>query len=93
MAYRVVWSARAIADVNAIVAYIATNSPSYARTVARKILAATRSLPDFPLSGRIVPEVQDESLREVFAYSYRIIYRVREDEIRVTAVIHGKRML
>jgi toxin ParE1/3/4 len=93
MARRVVWSARAIADVDAIAAYIATNSPSYARTVARKILTSTRSLAEFPFSGRIVPEVGDDSLREVFVYSYRVIYRVRQDEVVVTAVIHGRRIL
>ena len=41
----------------------------------------------------MLPEVDDENLREVFAYSYRIIYRVEQDEVVVAAVIHGKRML
>jgi toxin ParE1/3/4 len=93
MAHRVVWSQRALADVDAIASYIAANSPSYARTVIRKIMTSTRTLATFPFSGRIVPEVDDESLREVFAYSYRIIYRVEQDAVVVAAVIHGKRML
>lgn len=62
MAHRVVWSGRAIADVDAIATYIAANSPSYARTVVRNILMSTRSLAQFPFSGRIVPEVDDDSL-------------------------------
>jgi len=45
------------------------------------------------LSGRKVPEFDDETFREVFAYSYRIIYEVKPDEITIAAVIHGKRML
>jgi toxin ParE1/3/4 len=93
MAHRVVWSTRALADVDAIASYIAVDSSSYASTVVRKILSATRSLADFPLAGRIVPEFDDESFREVFAYSYRIIYRVEQDAVTVVAVIHGKRML
>ena len=48
---------------------------------------------EFPLAGRIVPEFDDESIREVFAYDYRIIYRVEQDEVIVAAVIHGKRLV
>jgi plasmid stabilization system protein ParE len=39
------------------------------------------------------PEFEDENLREVIAYSYRIIYRVEAAEIIIAAVIHGKRNL
>lgn len=93
MAHRVVWSQKALADVDAIAAYIAANSSSYASTVVRKILMSTRALASFPFSGRMVPEVDDETLREVFAYSYRVIYRVEQDSVVVAAVIHGKRIL
>jgi len=92
MARRVVWSTKALADVDAIANYIAADSASYARTVVRKIQTSTRSLADFPFAGRVVPEV-GESFREVFAYSYRVIYQVRQDIVLVTAVIHGSRML
>jgi len=93
MAHRVVWSARALADVDAIAAYIAADSSSYASTVVRKILSLTRTLAAFPLAGRKVPEFDDENFREAFAYSYRIIYRVDQDAVTVVAVIHGKRIL
>ena len=58
-----------------------------------EILSLTRTLAGFPLAGRKVPEFDDESFRELFAYSYRIIYRVDQDAVTVVAVIHGKRML
>lgn len=48
---------------------------------------------EFPFIGRVVPEFADESIREIFAYSYRIIYRVKDEEIHVAAVVHGKRLL
>jgi toxin ParE1/3/4 len=48
MAHRVVWSTRALADVEAIATYIASDSPSYANAVTRKIVALTRTLKDFP---------------------------------------------
>jgi toxin ParE1/3/4 len=55
-------------------------------------VALTRTLSKFPLSGRKVPEFDDDSVRELITYSYRIIYLVQPAEVLVAAVIHGKRM-
>ena len=56
MAHRVAWSRRALADLEDIAAFIAEDSPSYAKTVVRKIVGLTRNLKAFPHSGRKVPE-------------------------------------
>jgi plasmid stabilization system protein ParE len=40
-----------------------------------------------------VPEFDQENLREVFASSYRIIYRVEGETVTIAAVVHGKRDL
>jgi toxin ParE1/3/4 len=93
MAHRVVWSPRALADVDAIASYIAADSLHYASSVVRHIVTLTRMLERFPFTGRKVPEFEDENLRELIAYSYRIIYRVEAAEVIVAAVIHGKRNL
>lgn len=93
MAYRVVWSPRALEDVDSIASYISRDSAAHASAVVSKIIRATRTLQRFPLAGRIVPEVEDPTLRERFVYSYRIIYRVQEHVVTIAAVIHGKRML
>jgi toxin ParE1/3/4 len=68
-------------------------SPANANAVVRSIMNQTKTLASFPRSGRKVPEFDDEDIREVFAYSYRIIYRLQQDEVLVAAVIHGKRIL
>ena len=93
MAYRVVWSPRALDDVDAIASYISRDSTAHASAVVTKIIRSTRMLRRFPLAGRVVPEFEDPSLREHFVYSYRIIYRVRERVVTIAAVIHGRRML
>ena len=93
MAYRVVWSPRALDDVESIASYIARDSTSHASAVVAKIIRATRTLRRFPLAGRIVPEFEDETLRERFVYSYRIIYRIQGRTVTIAAVIHGQRML
>ena len=53
----------------------------------------TRILERFPQAGRKVPEFDDENIREPVVYSYRIIYRLQNDEALIVAVIHGKRVL
>ena len=78
-------------DVRAIAAYIAEDSVAYAKSVAQKIVASTRRLSLFPMSGRVVPEFNEESIREVFAYSYRVIYRIEGETVTIAAVVHGKR--
>ena len=93
MDYRVVWSPRALDDVESIASYISRDSTAHASAVVTKIIRATRTLRRFPFAGRIVPEFEDETLRERFVYSYRIIYRVQGQTITVAAVIHGKRLL
>jgi toxin ParE1/3/4 len=61
--------------------------------VVDKILVGARKLRNFPLTGRIVPEFEDDAIREYFVYNYRVIYRLRNREITILAVIHGKRIL
>ena len=93
MAYRIAWSPRAIEDLEAIAQYIAADSAAYAGAVVRTILNTSGNLSQFPFAGRIVPELGNESVREWFAYSYRVIYRVESDVVTIAAIIHGKRLL
>jgi plasmid stabilization system protein ParE len=93
MAYRVAWSPRAVEDLEAIAQYISADSAAYATAVVKTILNTALQLSNFPRSGRVVPEIADESIREWFAYSYRIIYRVEEEGITVAAIVHGRRLL
>lgn len=93
MAYSVGWSSRAIADVDTIAGYIARDSPTYASTIVSKILGATRNLGTFPFSGRMVPEFSDETIREKIVAGYRVIYRVEDQSITITTVIHGQQVL
>jgi toxin ParE1/3/4 len=93
MAYSVVWSPNALDDVDEIAAYIARDSPTYAAAVVEKILDITRNLQNFPLLGRIVPESNEESIRERFVYSYRLIYQVQQETVTIIAVVHEKRLL
>jgi toxin ParE1/3/4 len=93
MAYRVAWSPRAVEDLEAIAQYIAADSAAYAAAVVRTILTTARNLSHFPRSGRVVPEIADENIREWFAYSYRVIYRIEKEGITIASIVHGRRLL
>ncbi len=93
MDYRVSWSPTALDDVDAIAGYINRDSPAYTRAVVNKILDTARKLETFPNAGRIVPELDDEQIREHFVYSYRIIYRIQNNDVLIVAVVHGRRLL
>jgi len=93
MAYQVVWSATALEDVEAIASYISRDSIFYAGAVVSKVVNSTRNLENFPFAGRIVPEFGMETIRKVFAYSYRIIYRIESQTVTVATLIHVRREL
>lgn len=92
MDYEIRWSPEAIEDVEEIAAYIRKDSPVYAQKVVEEVVSTARSLRQFPLRGRNVPELRSTH-RECFVYSYRLIYRVENRHVLIVAVIHGKRQL
>jgi toxin ParE1/3/4 len=89
---RLIWSPLAIEDVEAVRAYVARDSQDSANLLVERLVAAVERLKTHPLSGRVVPEVGDEALREVLHGNYRIVYRVRVDLVEVVTVFHGARL-
>ena len=93
MDYEVVWSPEAAEDLLSIAEYIGRDSDFYATAVVTKVLEAAQSIGKFPYVGRVVPERGDDTIRERFVYSYRLIYHISSHQILITAIIHGKRLL
>jgi toxin ParE1/3/4 len=85
------WTKPALDDLKDIVQYISRDSEVYAKRFATRVVEAARRLESFPYSGRLVPEFNEESIRELIYGSYRIIYVVRGDICYVTAFVHGSR--
>ena len=90
---KICWTQTALADLEAIEAYISRHSARYARGMIERIFARVAQLEHHPLLGAVVPEYGDESIRELLAKPYRIIYRVLEDRVDVLAVIHAARTM
>ena len=69
MGYQIILSPSARRDLRDIVRYISLDSPTRAA--------------DFPEMGRVVPEFDDPSIREIVVRSYRIIHRIDPGDCRV----------
>ncbi|MBN1215662.1 MAG: type II toxin-antitoxin system RelE/ParE family toxin, partial [Candidatus Lokiarchaeota archaeon] len=87
------WTERSLEDLNEIYDYIARDSKSYATLFIKKIYESIQKLKDFPKIGRIVPEINISTVREIIFQNYRIIYRIMVDYVEVITVIHGSRLL
>lgn len=91
MARKVVWAYAAEEDLSAAAAYIHNDSPAYAASFVSRVLQTGRSLTKLAERGRMVPEFRDKSIREIFVYSYRLVYRIERDRISILGLIHGRR--
>jgi addiction module RelE/StbE family toxin len=93
MDFKLEWSEEALEDIESIATYIEKDSPTYAKSVVSKFFEKAELLEEFSELGRIVPELSDITIREIFVYSYRLIYRIYDNKILFVAVVHGKRLL
>ncbi|HEX5724497.1 MAG TPA: type II toxin-antitoxin system RelE/ParE family toxin, partial [Longimicrobiaceae bacterium] len=80
-----------IEDIDEIAEYIARDSRVRAARFVSRLYTAVSRLQDFPYSGRTVPESNKSTIREIFVYPYRVIYRVTPDEVIVWTVVHMRR--
>lgn len=74
----VVWSESAQRALDEVIQYIANDSTSAAGHVLEAALDVAASLATLSERGRVVPELDDPAIREVFVFRYRLMYRVEE---------------
>ena len=85
------WAEAAIAALSEVLQDISLESPGGARRILARALDTADSLQTLPERGRVVPEVADPGLRELFVFKYRLLYRVSDERVVVTAFLHGAR--
>lgn len=90
---KVHWTDNAIQNLIAIYDYISQDSPFYAQKMVDRLTRRSQQIAAFPRSGRRVPEYRDDDLREIIEGPYRLIYRIKSEQLDVIAVIHGARQL
>jgi toxin ParE1/3/4 len=87
----VIWTPRARADLKAIHDHIKKDSPQNAQRVVREILHKADGLAEVSRMGRVAPELNDPHLREIPAYSWRILYHLRGGQVFVVTLVHKRR--
>jgi toxin ParE1/3/4 len=81
------------ADLEAIALFIARDDPVAAVAWVDRLVERAHAIAKAPRAGRVVPEVGDPAIREVFLKSYRIIYRTEAHRILVLTILEGHRRL
>jgi len=88
------WTYQAKDDLKSIALYISTDSIKYARLQINKIKERTQVLKSFSKSGRVVPEIGDENIRELIEGQFRIIYKICSmSKIDILTIYHSARDL
>ena len=86
------WTEQAVEDLRAIRSFIERDSPRYGRLVAERLYDAVSRIEQFPASGRIVPELEREDLRELVVGQYRIVYRLEAESAVLLTVFRSSRL-
>ena len=93
MAFQIIWSEQARDDLQSIVLFIAQDNPAVAESFGYQLMSQVDMLAQFPQIGRMVPEENDETIREIIFRPYRIIYKVLGEKriVAIARVWHGAR--
>jgi len=90
---KITWTSSALDDLEKVVDYIFQDSPIYALTFYNQVQEAARGLAELANRGRIVPEYDNENIREVFVQRYRLIYQILDKQVIILTFIHDARLL
>lgn len=90
---KIKWTNLALQDLNEIAEFISNDSVRYAQMTVKYLFESTSILKSQPKAGRVVPEFNEENLRELVRGSYRIVYRiVDKGRIDMLTVHHSSRL-
>jgi|SRR5688500_1942644 len=91
--YHVIWDTRAKESLKAVILYVKEESPTAAKKVRSEILKLTASLKKMPERFSTEPylEHKGNEYRSVVKWSYKILYRVNENEVRILEIVHTSR--
>lgn len=82
----------ALADLEALRAWYAEQGvPDVGERLLAEIIGSIETLADHPDMGRLVPEFEQPSLRELIRPPFRIVYRRDPKHARIVRVWRGER--
>lgn len=79
-------------NLSEIADFIASDSVVLAKKFVRDLLSRVKILENNPHLGRVVPEKNNPTIREIFFGSYRIVYRYKKEDVEILMVRHTARL-
>ena len=89
---RLVWSPSALDRLEAIASDFAREHPDVATEWIGEVIRVVERLERFPASGRIVPEIRRETIREVIHGPYRLLYHIGAGQVDILTVRHSRQL-
>lgn len=89
----IIWSPLSINRINEIADFISKDNPEAAKRWIDDLFIKVEQIEEFPLGGRVVPEIGRKDIREILFGNYRIIYRTLQNKITILTVRHSKQSL
>lgn len=86
---KVTWSDRALKTLADLHAHIAEDSEERAIHTVDRLLRRGDQLATFPELGRIVTHYNRPDIRELVERPYRIIYRIRRQDVQIIDIFHS----
>ncbi len=89
----VVFTEKFVSGLEECITYIAQDDPTTATEWSELILSRCDQIADFPMSGRVVPEMGIQQIREVLEGKYRIVYEVADKRITFLLIWNSRMLL
>ncbi|MBI5585866.1 MAG: type II toxin-antitoxin system RelE/ParE family toxin [Deltaproteobacteria bacterium] len=90
---KILWSPLALERIGEIADYLAQDNSAAAVKWVNTIFEKVARLKNLPFTGRVVPEINHDQIRELLYGNYRIIYQVEGKIISILTVRHGKQIM
>ena len=86
---KIIWSPIARTKTKEILEYIAEDNPDAALTLIDQLETKVEKLKEDPESGRVLPEVKNDKIRELVVHkNYGVIYEINTDIIEILTIRH-----
>ncbi len=90
---KLLWTEKAISDLNEIEKFIARDNLDIAIKFVDKLIDKADTLAENHKKGRVVPELSIEQIREIIYKNYRIVYLLKKNSIDILTVFESHKLL
>lgn len=94
--FAVLWTRTAESDLRSVISRFSAESPEAALKVLERIEERAARLGNWPLRGRVVPELAEHAIlayRELVVPPWRVVYRIDGRKVWIVAVLDSRRSL